>query len=156
MRNKKWYLSFIFTTVLIIGLIVPAYAGTTTYIWAQKNPIASDYFKWLDHTYACVGSYNNCYTSPASASTSGGTPVDGSYGIKEYSECYAFCELSYSNNGVCHQHSNRVLFGTGRTLNNGVRGYSTSKWYWGIYGNDDIGGAYKTGTFTWCLTNTCN
>ena len=138
----------IFVCLLVGGLVFSNNVfAETVYIWGQKNPVAYEPLSWLDHTYACVGNYSNCYTCPAYASISGGVPVDGGYADAENAECFAFCRLDYGENGVCHQHANRVLYQTGRTLNTSVRGYSLSRWYYGITG--DVGPTF--GQFWRCL-----
>ncbi|MFA5248192.1 MAG: hypothetical protein WC415_03030 [Patescibacteria group bacterium] len=58
--------------------------------------------------------------------------------------------MAYGSNGVCHQHTNRVLYLTGITLPYWIRGYAASKIPYGLYG--DCGQA--AGRFSTCLA-TC-
>ncbi|MFH1232458.1 MAG: hypothetical protein V1651_01165 [Patescibacteria group bacterium] len=54
--------------------------------------------------------------------------------------------MEYARNGVCHQHTNRVLYQSGQSLPISVRGYSASRWQYGITG--DVGPEY--GRFYTC------
>src|SRR4030043_411143 len=60
----------------------------------------------------------------------------------EYVRAYSIQAFSfvYAKNGVCHQHTNRVLYQSGQTLPISVRGYSSSRWQYGITG--DVGPEY--------------
>ncbi|MFA5248184.1 MAG: hypothetical protein WC415_02990 [Patescibacteria group bacterium] len=112
-------------------------ASASVYIWAMKKPVAFAPFSWLDHTYVCVGNSNNCYTCPPTYTKTGGNPAVGGYGDGDDAVCYAYCTLSYGVNGVCHQHSNRVLYPAGQTLAYcGVTGYTFSVGMWGTYGTN--------------------
>lgn len=125
------------TALLFLGIFAFLNSNVyADYIWSMKKPVAWYPFSWLDHTYACVGSSNNCYTCPAQASKTGGNPVSGGYGDADDAVCYAYCTLTYGFHGVCHQHTNRVLYAGGETLSVAVTGYSYSSFRWGLCGTN--------------------
>ena len=123
-----------------------SHAGST-HIWASKNGAFVPWNPFADHTYACISGYG-CY-STGTSSTSGGTILSDTHGYADGYQArqYANCTLHYANNGVCHQHSNRVMYRTGKTLPLSVKGYRTSKNRFGITG--DVGAL--NGQFRRCL-----
>ena len=127
---------FFVLSILIASMFIVSQARAET-IWAFELPVWSTPFEWLDHTYACVGSYNNCFTCPANAGKSGGDLAELGNGNSCLAECFAFCRLDYGSNGVCHQHTNRVLFPTGKTLPSSVKGYNLSVSFWGTHGTSE-------------------
>ena len=138
---KRSFLLLFIGVVLFFSINVQA-----EYIWSMVKPVAVEPFSFLDHTYACIGNSNTCFTCPAGASKTGGDPVIGGYGDVDQATCYAYCPLLYGVNGVCHQHTNRVLNAIGETLiSECVSGYSYSVALWGIWGNN----------FIICLLTTC-
>jgi hypothetical protein len=106
------------------------------YIWAMKVGVDYELLEWLDHTYSCIGSSSNCYACPPESNKTGGDPVVGGYGDPDEATCYAYCTLVYRTHGLCHQHTNRVLFAHGQTLNNSVVGYSVSSYIYGPWGTN--------------------
>ena len=124
-----------------------------SHIWASKMPVRNVPF--LDHTYACISGYG-CYTTPNSR-TSGGQILNDTHGYangyqaKQYANCTFYYALPrFWGNGVCHQHTNRVMFRTGKTLPMSVKWYRTSKDLWGITGN--FGGPLS-GRFRRCINS---
>ncbi len=92
----------------------------------------------VDHTYACID--RDCYAINNSTNYGGTAVVQENVSHRQaiFSKCYV--ELSninmvYGKNGVCHQHTNRVLYQTGKSLPNSVRGYSSSRWLYGVTGD---------------------
>lgn len=141
-----WKKSFLAFTVIFAIVCMQSNFTSAEYIWAMKVPVNQKYLGvFLDHTYACVGKSNNCYACSGSSIT-GGDPVDGGYGDGKKAKCCAQCFYVYGNNGVCHQHTNRILYAAGKTLNSCVRGYSTSTLKFGIYG--DVG--FSSGRWSSC------
>lgn len=140
---KKGFLAL--AAILAIACLLPSFVNAE-FIWAMKNPVAQKYLgMFLDHTYACVGNTNNCYAG--AGSITGGNPVDGGYGDGKMAKCYALqCWFIYGSNGVCHQHTNRVLHAAGKTLNSCVRGYAASTLKYGICGDTGI----SFGTWSSC------
>ena len=128
--KKRLFVVFVILSFLLL-VCSNSFASN---IWAMKKPVAAAPFSWLDHTYACVDSSSNCYTCPAGASKTGGSWVNGGTGNGSEAVCYAYCTLNYGADGVCHQHTNRVLFPTLKTLTTVVVGYSYSVSIWGLYG----------------------
>jgi len=118
-------------------------------IFAEKKPVWG--FAPADHTYACIGSYSNCVST--NNNTSGGSFVVSGWGNTAKAQCYASCYMKYASNGVCHQHTNRVLYPTGKTLPVSVRGYVESWYRYGAYGNKR--GPYN-GKFSFCMSRCAN
>lgn len=104
--------------------------------------VAVPVFSWLDHTYACLYGSVGCYSTGPSGyyNISGGSVVTSGYATNSQinqAACYAtFCSLTYGVHGVCHQHTNRVLYPISRELNTNVRGYATSRWIYGTKGTN--------------------
>jgi hypothetical protein len=113
--------------------------GANTNLWGA--PIYA--IPWIQHTYACTSSAGviKCFTFPSSATKTGGgllvTGTTESLGIIR-AQCYAKCSMTYGVNGVCHQHTNRVLYPSNYhpTLPTSVTGYSTSRWLFGARGTN--------------------
>lgn len=91
-----------------------------------------------DHTY--VRTQNACYAVIASgvqSACSGGRYVVGS-SVRDAGplSCYHRCRFRYLRDGVCHQHSNRMMSHTGMTLNTSVRLYRFTVDLFGVYGRN--------------------
>ena len=94
---------------------------------------------WLDHTYACVDTASDCLTFPSGSATTGGSVVTSGYATSsqvQNSLCYASGSMVYLVEGVCHQHTNRMLYPINKELDTTVSGYSTSRWLYGTYGTN--------------------
>lgn len=130
---KKFFLTFI---TFFIACCLPNFVHAE-WIEASKVPAFYDNSS-VDHTYACID--RDCYAI-GNSRTYGGTSVvqeNVSHRQAIFSECYAWhsnINMVYGRNGVCHQHTNRILYQTGETLPNSVRGYSRSRWLYGITGD---------------------
>lgn len=141
-----WKKSFLAFTVIFTTILLQANFSHGEWIEAHSRPAVSKNSP-VDHTYACVD--RDCY------SVNGGTTYGGVAVIQEYvtkrkaalSRCYSGCYFVYAKNGVCHQHTNRILYQTGKTIPLSVRGYSASRWTYGITG--DVG--TTEGRFSACL-----
>ena len=97
-----------------------------------------------DHTYACVN--GNCY-SINNTSKSGGNNAGNyylNYQAVVRSICAQGCYMQYAVDGVCHQHTNRMLYYVNQQISIGVGGYSLTRAMYGICGKN----------FQQCLT-TC-
>ncbi len=114
-------------------------------IWANKTPAWGS--SSADHTYVCIANPAQCVA--IKGATSGGNFVLDGYGDEAKAKCYASCYMQYGTNGVCHQHSNRVLFPTGKNLPVSVKGYVESWYRYGAYGTKR--GPYN-GRFQACVS----
>lgn len=96
----------------------------------------------LEHTFACVNNTNNCYSFPLGTNKSNGSLAESGWAQRVTGQCHASCAIamtypsgSSEGNGVCHQHTNRVLFEAYKVLPSSVNGYWSSKSFWGVTGN---------------------
>ncbi len=92
----------------------------------------------LDHTYTCIDG-DDAYaptqcTSTGTSTKSGGDFVTAGDGNSRKARCYSACKMNYGRNGVCHQHTNRVLYTTRKILPLSVKGYRASRSYYGAWG----------------------
>jgi hypothetical protein len=137
----------------ISGYKKPAFQITSSYgQWlAGKLGINPNDPLGVDHTYACVSGggvlTNGCYAVQASGSASttvGGSSVTSGNGSGADAACYSKCSIgTYGITGVCHQHTNRVLFPAGRTLGSSVRGYGLSLAMFGATSNKNPANSYS-------------
>lgn len=139
---KNYCRVFVATVVCASGLFIGNWAEAVP-IWAMDTDVSFPVLGVLaDHTYACVGSYSDCYTFPAGTTKTGGTVNQVgsvSSATAEFAKIHAECcrdAMIYLIDGVCHQHSNQVLQYAGLELAGyGVDGYSITRWYYGPRGN---------------------
>lgn len=129
-------LTSVFIILNVITIMPSSSSAYDNYVRAYSRPV--DHWllgHWLDHTYACV--LGNCYATNNSG-TSGG--YYSTRGLNTESEinvviCVANLDLEYGDEGVCHQHTNRMLYYGGTTLASaGINGYSYSVAAFGTYG----------------------
>ena len=125
----------------VLGIIMVFSIGMARAdIVGYDTKVAVPGFSWLDHTYACVYGSVGCYTFPSGSAVTGGSVVTSGYATNSQinqAVCYAtFCSMTYGVNGVCHQHTNRVLYPASRELSTNVRGYATSRWIYGTKGTN--------------------
>lgn len=98
---------------------------------------------WIQHTFACTNVWGTvtCFAFPSNSNkTSGITVVTGTtepIGIMR-AKCYATCSMTYGIHGVCHQHTNRIIYPSNYrpTLPTSVTGYSSSRWLFGARGTN--------------------
>lgn len=134
MAKKAKFFVVAVLCLFAIGLAVSDNSFADNYIRAY----AKDAFingSPADHTYTCV--WGNCYAIGGS-STSGGWYATRGYASNENINnaiCADGCVLYYAQNGVCHQHSNRMLYYAGTTIPSYIRYYSISKALYGVYGD---------------------
>lgn len=131
---------------LIIMVIEASFVYSDTITAYKKDAIIKFYGNPADHTYACVN--KNCYAI-GNSTKSGGEFIAGGYVSRQdaiHSICASGCYIEYMRNGVCHQHTNRMLYYARRTISTSVQGYSLSRYLYGTYG--DTGSIY--GTFRNC------
>ena len=131
-------LAILFTSFCFIGVKeVQASAG----VYAYQTPVSGFWFlgTFADHTYACITGAD-CYTFPLGTTKTGGTfDVGGTISSNfvqraiDHAECCA-STMVYWSDGVCHQHTNRVLTYAGKELTYNVDGYSLTRWYYGPTG----------------------
>lgn len=120
---------------------VPAADASDSWLFAAKKP-AFYSSSPAEHTYACVTSpYGSvdCYSvaiSGVSGTTSGGTIIGGTTSFSGKYYCYSQCPFVYAVTGVCHQHTNRILYDGNMTLNSSTRGYSASVFLYGATGDN--------------------
>lgn len=131
--------------LLFLGFIFFTYQqkdAKADVVWGVDNNI-SVYFLgyFLDHTYACVNSWSDCYSFPSGSSTSGGNAnVSGQATTTQANNARArgtccASNMYYGVDGVCHQHTNQVLSQAGLVLNGyNINGYSLSTYLFGTYG----------------------
>ncbi|MBU1046445.1 hypothetical protein KKH36_01535 [Patescibacteria group bacterium] len=108
-------------------------------IAAYDTNVAVPGLSWLDHTYVCVDNSSNCRSFPSGSATTGGSVVTSGSATDSQvlnSLCYAAGSMTYLVQGVCHQHSNRMLYPINKELDSSVNGYSTSRWLYGTYGTN--------------------
>lgn len=130
--------------VAVMLLLPPASLLADTDIWllSYKKPAFYDSSP-ADHTYACVkdspyGSFG-CYSvmlSGVAGTTSGGSLVNGVNSFSGKWPCYRDCSFIYLRTGVCHQHTNRILYAGGITLPGSVAGYALSVAVYGVTGDN--------------------
>lgn len=133
---------------IVLGIIMLFLCGiqnkaNATVVWGANTNVNFPFLGYfLDHTYTCVGNYDNCYTFPIGSSTSGGyVNVVGQATTSEASQAEYVGEncaetMEYGEDGVCHQHSNRVLDEANHLILDGstIDGYSISVYFFGVYG----------------------
>lgn len=143
--DLKTRMTWLVITILMT-LASTSQAGTV--IAYKRDAFFRFYGNPADHTYACVD--GRCY-AVGNSSRSGGKYVNGRYVNRQSAisaSCAGNCYMIYGVNGVCHQHTNRMLYYARTTLNPSVQGYRLTRWVYGTYG--DYGGG--KGTFRQCLS----
>jgi hypothetical protein len=111
----------------------------------------------FDHTYACVspiGCYSIVGPNGYPSTTYGGAAATATIYVSHQNAIFVACAgngyMYYGLNGVCHQHTNRILYYANTSLPYWIRGYSASKVLYGTYGECGP----TNGRFSTCLT-TC-
>lgn len=126
---------------LVAAQILAPSVASASWMWANRTT-AQYTGGQLDHTYACVSppyGATRCFAviwNGSMTTTTGGTLVSGTNGVRGKFACYASCAFTYGWTGVCHQHTNRVLYDGNISLNSNVRGYATSVWTYGALGRN--------------------
>jgi len=141
LKRIKVMLLVVFCTIFAFfqSAIAGKVYGLRTNLWGV--PIYS--IPWIQHTYSCVSNLGvvTCYAFPSGSTKTGGTiavtSVNESVGVMR-AKCYAGCSMSYGVNGVCHQHTNRVIYPSNNhpEIPTSVTGYSASRWLFGARGTN--------------------
>ena len=128
---------FIFMSFLLV-FSSTLFAGEYVYGFREWVNTWVPGFNDLHHTFACPENNTVCYSFPVGSNNTTGSYFNGGYASRSVGACHAQCAMDYNDNGVCHQHTNRVLWETGNLIeDNGVRiaGYDLSSYIFGVTGN---------------------
>lgn len=143
MKKQTWLIGFLGTLAITLMITSNSLALDNFVRAYSKSAFING--SPADHTYVTV--WGKGY-AVANSSTTGGLYVTRAASTTQNinrSIKASGCRLDYMKNGVCHQHSNRLLYYAGTVLPPTVRWYNVSKSLFGVYGDSGpVAGRFST------------